>query len=151
MQWQLCLQWWEMFEETGNHIGHGSPGAQALTQLSEYNLSDRFKATLLETHRITPENSAEVRKLLLNVSRRGFHYKVSQNVGVLMPGTHAQGQTEHFRLYTIAGVEETAQVGETDLELCVSVDSTSMRSMVRNTRVWHPTTFVMHARATPSP
>lgn len=90
-----------------------------MTKLSDYDLSDRYQAKVLETHRITPDNAPEVRNILLNVIRPGFHYHEGQTVGVLVPGRHAHGQEGHFRLYTIASTHETAQVGEVDLELCV--------------------------------
>jgi ferredoxin--NADP+ reductase len=38
---------------------------------------------------------------------------------VLVPGPHPHGQETHFRFYTIANTQETARVGEVDLELCV--------------------------------
>lgn len=90
-----------------------------MTTLGDYDLSERYTAKVLETHRITPDNAPEVRNILLNVSHPGFHYRVGQTVGVLVPGPHAHGQKAHFRLYTIANAQETAQVGEVDLELCV--------------------------------
>ena len=90
-----------------------------MTKLSDFDLSERYPAKVLETHRITPENAPEVRNILLNVTRPGFHYREGQNVGVLVPGPHAHGQEAHFRLYTIASAQETAKVGEVDLELCV--------------------------------
>jgi len=90
-----------------------------MTKLSDYDLTDRYQARVLETHRITPENAPEVRNILLGVSRPGFRYRTGQHVGVLVPGPHAHGQKSHFRLYTIASAQETAQVGEVDLELCV--------------------------------
>ncbi len=90
-----------------------------MTKLSDYDLSDRFQAKVLETHRITPEGAPEVRNIMLNVIRPGFRYREGQTVGVLLPGPHAHGQEAHFRLYTIANTQETARVGEVDLELCV--------------------------------
>ncbi|WP_078119001.1 ferredoxin reductase domain-containing protein [Thiosocius teredinicola] len=90
-----------------------------MTSLSEYDTSDRYMAKVLETHRITPENAPEVRSILLNVSRPGFHFDEGQSVGVLLPGPHEHGELQHFRLYTIASAQETAKVGEADIELCV--------------------------------
>lgn len=90
-----------------------------MTKLSDYDLSDCYEAKVLETHRITPDNAPEVRNILLNVVRPGFRYREGQTVGVLVPGRHAHGQEGHFRLYTIANTQETARVGEVDLELCV--------------------------------
>lgn len=90
-----------------------------MTYLSDFDTSDRFTAKVLETHRITPENAPEVRSILLNVTRPGFHYEEGQSVGVLLPGPHESGESAHFRLYTIASAQETAKVGEVDIELCV--------------------------------
>ena len=90
-----------------------------MTYLSEFDTSDRFTAKVLETHRITPENAPEVRSILLNVTRPGFHYEAGQSVGVLLPGRQESGEPAHFRLYTIASAQETAKVGEADIELCV--------------------------------
>lgn len=90
-----------------------------MTSLSDYDTSDRFTAKVLETHRITPESAPEVRSILLNVSRPDFHYKTGQNVGIVIPGQADKGESDHFRLYTIASTEETATPGEADVELCV--------------------------------
>jgi ferredoxin--NADP+ reductase len=90
-----------------------------MTKLSDYDLSERYQAKVLETHRITPETAPEVRNILLSVSRPGFRFREGQTVGVLVPGPHAHGQRSHFRLYTIANAQETARVGEADIELCV--------------------------------
>ena len=87
-------------------------------RLEDYDTTDRFTARLLATERITPPETGEVRELQLEVSRPGFAPHAGQSVGVLAPGQRAFGQQDHFRLYTVADLPESAD-GRTRIKLCV--------------------------------
>ena len=74
-------------------------------RLQDYNIQKRYKAILLENHRITAEAAAEeVRELRFEIEEPEFQYHIGQCIGVLVPGPHEFGHEFHFRLYTIADI-----------------------------------------------
>jgi ferredoxin--NADP+ reductase len=74
-----------------------------LDRLSDYDISNPFAAKVVESERITPEESdEEVRHIVLEVTDPAFDYVEGQNIGVLAPGQKDVGQDVHFRLYSIA-------------------------------------------------
>jgi len=90
-----------------------------MTQLSNYDLSRACEAVVKESHRITPQDSPEVRSILLTLPHARFIYVEGQNIGVMVPGTHAYGHKGHFRLYTIANTPRPDENGDVNIELCV--------------------------------
>ena len=88
-------------------------------RLSDYDTSKRYAAAVLSNRRITPEHAADdVRELALRIDADDFEYKPGQNIGVIVPGPHALGHGEHFRLYTIADAPP-AQGGGPHIDICV--------------------------------
>lgn len=73
-------------------------------RLDEYPTDRRYAATVKETARITPEDADEIRHLVLQIDRPDFRFDVGQSIGVVVPGPHPFGHSEHFRLYSIASV-----------------------------------------------
>jgi ferredoxin--NADP+ reductase len=73
-------------------------------QLNEYDTTRPFRATVVSSTRITPEDSeTELRHIDLAVDDPKFDFHVGQSVGVLVPGPHEPGRKEYLRLYSIAG------------------------------------------------
>ena len=77
-----------------------------MTRLSDYDTSRTSEALVKESHRITSKDTPEVRSILLSVSHPDFSYREGQNIGITVPGAQAFGHEQHFRLYTIASVEQ---------------------------------------------
>ena len=76
-------------------------------RLSEYDISNPQEATVLESERITPEDSdVEVRHILLEVDAAGFDYVEGQSIGILAPASGDFGTKDHLRLYSIASSRE---------------------------------------------
>jgi ferredoxin--NADP+ reductase len=74
-----------------------------LQRLSEYDISNQYKAKVIETERITPADSdVEVRHMVLEVADNSFKFTEGQNIGLLAPGSKDLGNKHHFRLYSIA-------------------------------------------------
>ena len=99
-------------------------------RLEDYDLEKRYTATVKETASITPESSEdEIRNIVLNVDKKDFSFDVGQCVGVLVPGPHPFGQKDHFRLYTVANIQEPSNGDDPRLEICVkrcfSIDDVS--------------------------
>ena len=93
---------------------------QAATRLQDYDTTERFKATVVSSERITPEDSAEeVRELVLDVDRRDFAYELGQSIGVLAPGSKEFGSEHHFRLYSVADLPGRGESGTPRIKLAV--------------------------------
>ncbi|MFC1747611.1 FAD-binding oxidoreductase [Pseudomonadota bacterium] len=82
-------------------------------RLHDYDTSKRFQAVVKSSERLTADESDEVREVVLEVDN--FPFEVGQLIGVLVPGPHALGHEQHFRLYTIAN----APGDENRVEICV--------------------------------
>lgn len=87
--------------------------------LTEYDISNPYKATIVKSERITPDSTDEVRHIVLNVSDATFHYLEGQSVGVLVPGPHEFGNPYHMRLYSIASSRQGENLNMTEISLCV--------------------------------
>ncbi len=93
--------------------------SQAVMHLEDYDTSVRFEATVVSSARITSQEAAEVRELVLDIDRVGFHYDVGQSIGVIAPGDSRLGSTEHFRLYSVADLPEQSKGGRPRIKICV--------------------------------
>jgi ferredoxin--NADP+ reductase len=89
-------------------------------RLDDYDIDNRYTATVKESLRITPEESEdEIRNIVLNVDKKDFTFDVGQCVGVLVPGPHPFGQRDHFRVYTVANIHDSSNGDNPRLEICV--------------------------------
>jgi ferredoxin--NADP+ reductase len=88
---------------------------------SEYTPGDveTCEATVIASRRITPDDTDEVRQLVLHVDEPAFYYPEGQNIGVLVTGPHPFGAKHHHRYYTIADARRAADDSGVDLELLV--------------------------------
>lgn len=87
--------------------------------LTEYDISHPYKAVVARSARITPEDTAEVRHITLNISSATFNYLEGQSIGVLVPGPHSFGNTHHMRLYSIASSRQGEGNNMSELSICV--------------------------------
>lgn len=90
-----------------------------MTNLNEFDTKKSHQAEVLESQRITPDDTAEVRSIRLKVSPENATFSDGQHIGVIAPGSSEFGHDKHFRLYTIANSPEKADDGSVELELCV--------------------------------
>ncbi len=87
--------------------------------LEDYDTEQRYTATVKDSIRLTPEETEEVRELILQVDSGDFGYQVGQCIGVIVPGPHALGHKDHFRLYSIANEPEPQPTGNLPIIICV--------------------------------
>lgn len=73
-----------------------------MAHLSDYNTNNKYIATVKKTKRLTPEDTEEVREILLEVQDPEFHCEVDQSFGVLVKGDGEFGNEWHHRLYSVA-------------------------------------------------
>ncbi|MGA0333669.1 MAG: oxidoreductase [Kiritimatiellia bacterium] len=88
-------------------------------KLTEYDISHPYQATVARSERITPEDTAEVRHITLNISSATFNYLEGQSIGVLVPGPHSFGNPHHMRLYSIASARQGEGRNMSELSICV--------------------------------
>ena len=70
-------------------------------KLEELDTTKRFRATVTDTKRITPETAAEVRHIVLNIPNTELNYEIGESIGVVAPGPHAFGNEEHLPLSSV--------------------------------------------------
>src|SRR5215472_13393044 len=88
--------------------------------LSEYDISNPYTATLVTSERITPaDSSAEVRHLVFQLPESDFDYVEGQSIGVLAPGPHEFGNAHHLRLYSIASPRQGENGRDRTISICV--------------------------------
>ena len=88
-------------------------------QLTEYDISHTYKATVVSSERITDEDTDEVRHIVLNIADATFHFFEGQSIGVLVPGPHDFGNEHHLRLYSIASSRSGEDSNLAEFSLCV--------------------------------
>jgi len=86
-------------------------------QLTDYDITQQFSAIVKQSRRITPDDTEEVRELVLNIQNPDFHFSIGQCIGVLVPGPHEMGHKNHFRIYSIADAPKRGN--QTQVDICV--------------------------------
>jgi ferredoxin--NADP+ reductase len=61
-------------------------------------------SVVVQSERITPADADEVRRLVLGVDDPAFRVRPGQNIGVLLAGDPAFGNTQHIRRYSVTDV-----------------------------------------------
>jgi ferredoxin--NADP+ reductase len=73
-----------------------------MAHLADFNIENKYQATVKKTERLTPAGTEEVREILLAVKQPGFDCQVDQSFGVLIKASGEFGNTFHHRLYSVA-------------------------------------------------
>lgn len=89
--------------------------------------TDTTEAAVLSSRRVTPENTDEVRQIVLRIDEPAFYFLEGQNIGVLVPGPHEFGNKIHHRYYTIANARSVDNGVELELLVrrCFYIDEVS--------------------------
>lgn len=88
--------------------------------IAEFDTSRRYKAEVVSTTRITPEEGdIEVRHIILALPPNTPQYSEGQSIGVLVEGPHEFGNETHLRLYSVASAREGDDGRGTTLAICV--------------------------------
>lgn len=87
-------------------------------RLDDYEVEQRYTAVVKTSSRITPPQvEDDIRSIALEINNGSLHFDVGQSIGVVVPGPHAFGNKEHFRLYTVANTMAGGDDGQ--IEICV--------------------------------
>ena len=73
-----------------------------MAHLADFNIENKYRATVKKTERLTPPDTEEVREIVLEVKQPGFKCQVDQSFGVLVKSSGEFGNTLHHRLYSVA-------------------------------------------------
>lgn len=73
-----------------------------MARLTDFNTENTYQATVKKTVRLTPQETEEIRELVLEVDRPDFEFQVDQSFGVLIEAPGDFGNTHHHRLYSVA-------------------------------------------------
>ncbi|HED10830.1 MAG TPA: ferredoxin-NADP reductase [Caldithrix abyssi] len=73
-----------------------------MAYLTDYNTDVQLTAIVKKSTRLTPEDTEEIRELVLEVDTGGSELKPGQSIGVLVKGDDNFGLHWHHRLYSIA-------------------------------------------------
>jgi ferredoxin--NADP+ reductase len=88
-------------------------------KLTEYDISNPYRAHVISSERITPKSTDEVRHITLGISDATFTFVEGQSIGVLVPGPHEFGNEHHLRLYSIASSRLGEDQDLAELGICV--------------------------------
>ena len=89
-----------------------------MAHIADYNTDKKFTATVKKSRRLTPEDTDEVREILLEIKNPEFRCEVDQSVGVLVNINGDFGNKYHHRLYSVADLPATKN-GKTSLAILV--------------------------------
>ena len=89
-----------------------------MAHLTDFNIENKYKATVKKTERLTPNDTEEVREISLEVKQPGFKCQVDQSFGVLIKASGEFGNTVHHRLYSVADLP-TEKSGKPQIKLLV--------------------------------
>ncbi|MFQ5445560.1 MAG: ferredoxin-NADP reductase [Saprospiraceae bacterium] len=73
-----------------------------MAHLADFNIENKYQATIKKTERLTPADTEEVREIMLEINQPDFQCKVDQSFGVLVKAPGEFGNTLHHRLYSVA-------------------------------------------------
>jgi ferredoxin--NADP+ reductase len=75
-------------------------------------------ATVRKTDRLTPDDTEEIREILIEVNDKKWKTKVDQSFGVLIETDGEFGLQRHHRLYSVADIPEQSN-GKTQIKMLV--------------------------------
>ncbi|GAA4842461.1 ferredoxin-NADP reductase [Algivirga pacifica] len=75
-----------------------------MTQIADYNVDQTYSAKVRRTMRLTPEDTEEVREIVLEVLDPDFECQINQSFGVLVRTSDLFGKMHQHRLYSVADV-----------------------------------------------
>ena len=78
-----------------------------MATIADFSKERKFQAVIKNTSRLTPENTDEVREIVIEVKDPEFHCSVNQSFGVLVASNGEFGNAYHHRLYSVADLPES--------------------------------------------
>jgi len=106
------------------HAGAGgkatAPASAAKPTINMYNLGKPAEATVQGNYRLTDEGSdADVRHIILDFSGQPFPVLEGQSIGIIPPGTDAEGKPHLPRLYSVSSPRDGERSGYGNVSLTI--------------------------------
>ncbi|MBT8189265.1 MAG: ferredoxin-NADP reductase [Saprospiraceae bacterium] len=73
-----------------------------MAHLSDFITEKTIKARVINTQRLTPESTEEIREILFEIEDPDIDFQVDQSFGVLVKSSGEFGTSVHHRLYSVA-------------------------------------------------
>jgi ferredoxin--NADP+ reductase len=73
-----------------------------MARLTDFDIKNKYKAIVKNTERLTPQNTDEIREIILEVKQTEFECEIDQSFGVLINAADDFGNKYHHRLYSVA-------------------------------------------------
>jgi ferredoxin--NADP+ reductase len=89
-----------------------------MAHITEFNTRHTYPANVKESRRLTPEDTEEIREILLELDNGNFSPEIDQSFGVLIEVDSEFGNTHHHRLYSVADLPEKVS-GKTRIKVLV--------------------------------
>jgi benzoyl-CoA 2,3-dioxygenase component A len=94
--------------------------SSAKPRINLYTRANPVQATVTGNFRLTAENaSADIRHIILDFGNKGFPVLEGQSIGIIPPGTNAQGRPHALRLYSVASPRDGERPNTNNLALTV--------------------------------
>lgn len=96
------------------------PWSAAHPYIGLYSVARPATATVTGNYRLTAEDAgSDIRHIVLDFGKSAFPVLEGQSLGVLVPGSDAQGRPHHMRLYSIASPRNGERPGYNNVALTV--------------------------------
>ena len=106
-----------------------APATAAKPTINLYNLGNPVEAVVQGNYRITSESSdADTRHIILEFQGKPFPVLEGQSVGIIAPGTDAQGKAHLPRLYSVSSPRDGERAGYHNVSLTVKREESGMCS-----------------------
>lgn len=89
-----------------------------MARLADYKTDKQYTAIVRKNRRLTPEETEEVRELLIEIDDPNFQCDIDQSIGVLVQMASEFGNQFHHRLYSVADIPVMTS-GKTDITMLV--------------------------------
>ncbi|MBX2885988.1 MAG: benzoyl-CoA 2,3-epoxidase subunit BoxA [Granulosicoccus sp.] len=115
------------------HKGAGgkaiAPSSASSPTVNLYNLGNAIKATVQGNFKLTADSAdSDVRHIILDFKGKPFPVLEGQSVGILAPGTDAEGNTHLPRLYSVSSPRDGERAGYNNVSLTVKREEGGMCS-----------------------
>ena len=89
-----------------------------MAHIADYVTDKQYQAVVKKTARLTPQDTEEIREILLEVNQPEFECRADQSFGVLVNTSGEFGNNTHHRLYSVADLPAKAN-GKTQITMLV--------------------------------
>jgi benzoyl-CoA 2,3-dioxygenase component A len=105
-----------------------APASAAKAVINQYTSLAPAKAVVQGSYRLTDEGEEEVRHIIISFQDQPFQYLEGQNIGIIAPGTDADGKPHQARLYSVSSPRDGERPNTNNLSLTVKRDGNGVCS-----------------------